>query len=83
MIKLIFEQDAEYIDDTSFPEKVCEVTIGEDDNLNTLFFELVQLARYAGYTITKNTWDSIKEHIDDRSGFLKIDDDEEHGIPFI
>ena len=91
MIKLIFEQEEEYIDDFVYPKKSCEVTISDEDTLNTLFFELVKLAQYAGYTITNETWDSIKEYINNWGGFMKSDSsefiveydgDEEEEMPF-
>ena len=53
MIRLIFEQEAEYIDGISFPEKYMETTIDDDDTLDTLFYELLQMAKVAGYVISK------------------------------
>lgn len=88
MIKLIYEQKEECFDDITFPKRNCEVIISDYDTLSTLFFELVQLAQYAGYTITNETWDDIKNYINDNGGFVRCDYKEEETIeedelPFI
>lgn len=90
MIKLIYEQKEECFDDITFPKRNCEVIIGDEDTLSTLFFELVQLAQYAGYTVTNETWDDIKDYINNSGGFVRCDykeededELEEDGLPFI
>ena len=96
MIKLIYEQEEEYFNDITFPKRNCEVIISDEDTLSTLFFELVQLAQYAGYTPTNETWDDIKDYINNRGGFVRCDYkkeetieededglEEEDGLPFI
>ena len=89
MIKLIYEQEEEHIDDVTFPKRSCEVIINDEDTVSTLFFELVQLAQYAGYTITNEVWDDIKNYINYNGGFARCDYEEdeneleEDGLPFI
>lgn len=80
MIKLIYEQKEEYFDDITFPKRNCEVIINDDDTVLNLFFELVQLAQYAGYAVTNKTWDDIKNYINDNGGFVRCDYEEEETI---
>lgn len=73
MFKLIFEQEEDHINDFVYPEKSCEVIINDLESIHTLFFELVKLAQYAGYVVTNETWDSMKEYINHYGGFAKSD----------
>ena len=80
MIRLIFEQEAEYIDGISFPEKYMETTIDDDDTLDTLFYELLQMAKVAGYVISKENWKRIGEYIEEQNGFDVLNTE---SLPFL
>lgn len=75
MIKLTYTQEPEFIIDESYPERNVNVTIQDDDTLYTLLFEVVELAQYAGYVITKDVWDKIGEYLGYRGAFDEIASD--------
>lgn len=72
MIRLIFEQDREYIGDTTYPDKYLETVIDSDDTLYTLFYELVSTAKTATYVVTRDVWNDIGDYIEERGGFDEL-----------
>ena len=85
MIKLILmEQREEFsfdFDDSDedskvFPEKHVEVIFSDEDNLITIFSDMVKLLKYAGYIVTKRNWDDIGHKLERDKDFdnLSLDD---------
>ena len=81
MIKLILMEEREEFnfdfddsdeDSKIFPEKYVEVTFGDEDNLITIFREIVKLLKYDGYIITKKHWDDIGSKLEKDKDFSNL-----------
>lgn len=69
MITIIFEQNREYITDEIFPSIHVDVAFEEEDDTYTILDGMVSLLRYAGYIVTKKSWEEAGEEINARRHF--------------
>lgn len=69
MVTIIFEQNRECIADEIFPSAHVDIVFEDEDNTTTILDGMVSLLRYAGYRITKDTWDEIGKDIEARYHF--------------
>lgn len=63
MITIIFERNRECIADEVFPSIHVDVAFEEEDDATTILGGMVSLLRYAGYRITKKSWEEAGEDI--------------------
>lgn len=82
MIKLIYEQEPDYFDDVTYPERHLEVIIDDDDDLDTLFYEVASLAQYVSYVLNRNVWNSIGDYLEERGLFPSLEEDEYEQLTF-
>ena len=71
MIKLIFEQEEEYIEDEYFPEKKAEIIFNDEATSTDILVNTIKLLNFAGYSLPDGKWiNDFKEELDSR-GLLR------------
>ena len=65
MIKLIYEQKEEYINDEYFPETKTELIFDDETTSTDILINIIKLLNFAGYPLpSEESIDALKEELD-------------------
>ncbi len=71
MIKLIYEQKEEYIDDEYFPETKAELIFDDEVTSTGILINTIKLLKFAGYSLPSEEYlNDFKEELDHK-GLLR------------
>lgn len=69
MITITYTQKSEYIGDEYFPEAKAEFVFDDETTSTDILINIIKLLKFAGYLVTKKSWEEAGEEISARGHF--------------
>lgn len=69
MITITYTQKSEYIGDEYFPETKAEFIFDDETTSTDILINTIKLLKFAGYSVTKKSWEEAGEEISIRHHF--------------